>query len=356
MLINMNVYHIQEWLFKIAHGRFDIDLAESGIQFQDLSKFNISPSLPMDYSQDRGDEKLRQMIKEMYSTSDNEVVVTHGGQEALYIFYQSFLEEGDEVVTTVPGWQQSWEVPNHIGAKVHKIRCEPGQQFPLKHLLNVISNKTKVLVVNYPNNPMGVDLGADEWELIINVCREHDVYIVNDEEYVVNFEDSITNKYEQSVSISSLSKVFGLPSLRVGWAVSSKDVVERMVNYKRYVTVSNSYLCEHLAIQAIGNRKSNIERYNLYVKDGYGVLKEFVNKNSHILSLVEPANTPFAWVKVKSSVSSMSLAERMLEDQRLLVMPAEVFDGQQGLRLTYAREPDLLNKAFCRMQKVLDGF
>lgn len=354
----MNVYSIQEWLFNTANGRFDIDLAESGIQFQTLSNFSIDTNMGLDYSLDRGLEALRIEVAGKYGTAFNQqnVVITHGGQEALYTLYQSVLSAGDGVITTLPGWQQSWEVPHHIGATVDKIECVPGQPFPVEALAARITERTRLVVLNYPNNPMGTDISEAEWQAIIKLCQAHDIIIVNDEEYLIDFKDSIVNKYKKGISISSLSKIHGLPALRIGWAVGDRDIIERMVNYKRYTTVSNSYLCEQLALQALRKNEWTIQRYNTYIQQGYKVLKAFVNNNDDLVTLIEPENTPFAWLNLKGNIDSMALAEKALAEHRLLVMPAEVFGAQHGLRITYARDVGLLTDAFSRLQKVFDHY
>ena len=119
-------YQIQEWLFSTANGHFDIDLAESGIHPHHIDDIQFSKNYDLNYSIDVGQQALRQLIAEMYKVDEQRIVITNGSQEALYLFYRSFLSAHDHVITFVPGWQQSWEVPAHIGCDVTKIRGQSG--------------------------------------------------------------------------------------------------------------------------------------------------------------------------------------------------------------------------------------
>ena len=121
MTSQIRTYTIQKWLFEEAQGAFDIDLGESGIQYHHLRDLKPDPEFDLNYSQDRGCPKLRARVGEMYGTEPENVIITHGSQEALYLFYGCHLGPGDHVITLTPGWQQSWEVPLHLGADVTKI-------------------------------------------------------------------------------------------------------------------------------------------------------------------------------------------------------------------------------------------
>lgn len=338
-------YTIQEWLFNQAHGKFKYDLAESGVQFQHVKDISIDDNWCLDYSIDRGSDDLRKLITSQYKndvTSTN-AVVTHGAQEALYIFYRTLLQSRDHVITITPGWQQAWEVPRSIGCDVTLLEWNPREGFPVESLENSISSKTKLLILNNPCNPTGAVLNTDEWEKIISICKRNRIWILNDEEYLLDFSDSIINKYELSISVSSLSKIYGLPALRLGWAVSNNhEIIEKMVNYKRYTTVSNSLLLENIAKKILLERELYIERFNSYIKVGRPWLDKFSKLAKDKLELIPPNNTPYAWFNTKDSIDSSILSEQLLKKHQLLIMPAEVFGSKNGFRLTYARDEKLL--------------
>ncbi|MCW7556016.1 pyridoxal phosphate-dependent aminotransferase [Endozoicomonas gorgoniicola] len=349
-------YSIQEWLFDKAHGKFKYDLAESGVQFQHVRDLQINYDWCLDYSVDRGGENLRNCIKAMYSSyGELYSLVTHGAQEALYLFYNSLLNKDDHVICTLPGWQQAWEVPKKIGCKVTLLEWKPGYGFPVDKLVESINKKTKLLIINSPCNPTGVTLTAQELSQLISICQSKGIWIINDEEYLVDFKDSVVNKYNKSVSVSSLSKIYGLPALRLGWAVSrNQSIIEEMVNYKRYTSVSNSLLLENTAIHVLQEKNKHIERFKNYIDSARPILDNFAKLADEYLTLVEPENTPYAWFNTKEKVDSSLLALELLNQHHLLIMPAELFGYKNGIRLTYARDLTYLTNSLNMILETLN--
>ncbi|MBD1557132.1 pyridoxal phosphate-dependent aminotransferase [Vibrio sp. S9_S30] len=340
-------YTIQEWLFNEAHGKFDYDLAESGVQFQYLKDLTLKGEWCLDYSVDRGDLALRNTVLSQYKNDPKGLssLITHGAQEALYILYNSRLEQGDHVICTFPGWQQAWEVPKSKGCDVSLLEWTPGAAFPVEELIHTISDNTKLLILNSPCNPTGAVLTDSEWDQIVQVCEQKGIWIVNDEEYLLDFSQSVVNKYEKSVSISSLSKIYGLPALRLGWAVSQNDeLIEAMVNYKRYTTVSNSMLLEKTALLVLEEKEKHLQRFYNYIDAGRPILDKFAELAAPHLTLIAPQNTPYAWFNTSPTIDSNELTQQLLAQHKLLVMPAEVFGSNHGVRITYARDKDFLKK------------
>jgi aspartate/methionine/tyrosine aminotransferase len=349
-------YSIQQWLFSEARGRFDIDLAESGVQFQLLGDLRLDPDWGLDYSADRGIEELRTAVARLYGHEDpsaDRAVVTHGAQEALYLLYRSLLSPGDHVVTTSPGWQQAWEVPRHIGCEVTVLPWRPGTPFDTEALARAVGPRTRALVLNSPGNPSGCVLGPEDWDAVLGIARAHDLWVINDEEYLLDFADSVVHRHPRAVSVSSLSKVYGLPALRIGWAHAPADLAERMVNYKRYTTVSNSVVWEQAAVHVLAERGRHLDRYRSLMAPGLRRLRAFVQAHAPQVRLVEPAGTPYAWLDTDLPTTSRELAERLLREQRVLVMPAEVFGAEHGLRVSFARPEEVLDEGLGRLGKVI---
>ncbi|MEO3787205.1 pyridoxal phosphate-dependent aminotransferase [Actinocorallia sp. B10E7] len=349
-------YAIQDWLFARAAGRYDIDLGESGVQAQSVRDLEIDPDWDLDYSTDRGNTALREEIAALYSRDEaDRVMVAHGAQEALYLFYRTFLRPGDHVITTSPGWQQSWEVPAHMGCRVSRLKLDADGGFDVRALAGLVREETRLLVLNSPCNPLGSVIAEPVWEELFALADDCGFWVLNDEEYLLDFSRSVVNRYERSVSVSSLSKVYGLPSLRTGWAFGPSEVVEAMTNYKRYTSVANSSLTERMATEALRNRSRHLKRYEQFVAAGLHRLEAFVGERPGTVRLLRPQGTPFGWLRVNVASSSQALAERLLEEQRVLVMPAEVFGSDNGLRLTYARPLDVLDEGLARLGAVVDA-
>jgi len=350
----ISTYTIQQWLFEEAQGAFDVDLGESGIQYHHLRDLQLDPEFDLNYSQDRGNEKLRALIGRMYGTGPDNVIITHGSQEALYLFYASHLGPGDHVITLTPGWQQSWEVPSHLGAEVTKIALAPESQYAIdwNMVAENLRNNTRFLVLCYPNNPLGVTLSARDWQQLEKLHRDSGVPIIIDEEYLTDYQASVFSRILGSYSVSSLSKVYGFPGLRLGWLVGDEQAVNRMVNLKRYTTVCNSSICEYFALQVLSNRAHYIERFNGLCDEGLRMLRGWLQGQDR-LSLIEPQGTPFAYLKYHGSGTSAEFCRRLLRQKGVLLMPAEVFEDRQAVRLTFGRYPDILQTGLDRIAQLL---
>ncbi|MFC9678296.1 pyridoxal phosphate-dependent aminotransferase [Streptomyces sp. NPDC056948] len=356
--MSISEYAIQQWLFDEARGRYDIDLAESGVQFRLLRDLEIQPDWELDYSLDRGRPQLRGAIAEMYGGHDGavsagHVAVTHGAQEALYLLYRTLLRAGDHVVTTSPGWQQAWEVPRHIGCDVTVLPWPPGERFDIEALLRALGPRTRMITLNSPGNPSGCVLDPDDWAAVMEVAAERGIWVVNDEEYLLDFDKSVVHRHSRAISVSGLSKVFGMPALRLGWVVAAGDVIEGVVNYKRYTTVSNSLVWERAAELVLQRRAEHVDRFRRLVEPGLRTLRDFAGRHTDTVRLVPPQGTPFAWVNTLTEASSRDIAERLLEQHRTLVMPAEVFGAEKALRVSFARPAEVLEEGLERLGKVL---
>lgn len=352
----INTYTIQQWLFDEAQGAFDIDLGESGIQYHCLGDLRADPAFDLNYSQDRGNENLRTMIAQMYGAGADQVIVTHGSQEALYLFYRCHLGPGDHVLTFTPGWQQSWEVPAHLGADVTKLPLARESDYTIdwQGVADAVRDNTRLLILCYPNNPLGVTLSRDDWEQLERLRETTGIHVLIDEEYLTDYQASVFCRLPGSYAVSSLSKIYGFPGLRLGWFVGDQRVVNRMVNLKRYTTVCNSSICEYFALQVLGNRLHYVERYERLRGDGLDVLRPWVEAQPQ-LALIEPQGTPFAYLKYHGPGTSADFCLRLLQQKRVLLMPAEVFEDQQAVRLSFGRPREMLLEGLDRINSFLEA-
>jgi len=352
---------ITQWLFS-SGGKYDFDLAESCVQVQSTADVVLDPQLLLDYSPDRGQSEARHAVAELYAGACtlDDVVLTHGGQEALYLFYRTFLRPGDHVITTIPGWQQSWEVPRAAGCVVSELVWRPGDRFDVEALRKALRPETSLVVLCSPGNPSGCVLTEDEWTAILAMLDRAGVWLLSDEEFLPELSTSIIRQYPRCISVSSLSKKYGLPGLRLGWAATAsaegRAVIDKMINYKRYTSIANSPICEQIGLHVLSNLVPQQERYLSLLREGAKLLDEFAARNSDVISVVPPQGTPYAWVHLDPTISSFGLARRLLDEYRVLIMPAEVFASEHGFRLTYARPTDVLSSGLDRLSTLLATF
>ncbi|HAU1248350.1 TPA: pyridoxal phosphate-dependent aminotransferase [Legionella pneumophila] len=350
-------YTIQDWLFSIANGRFDIDLAESGIQPHRIQDLSFTENYDLNYSVDIGQEQLRQCIADMYQVDLARVMIANGSQEALYLFYRSFLSSADHVITFTPGWQQSWEVPNYIGCAVTKIPLtrETGYKIDMAQIIDSLRPNTKLIVLTSPNNPLGITCHPVDLEKLYELCCEKGIFLLNDEEYLTDYTQSIVQFGRLTGAVSSLSKIYGYPGLRVGWFIGTPSLIQDMVNYKRYTTVTNSSLCEFLALEVLKNRKQYVSNYQAMSAQGESLLREFVARWPEC-DMISPQGTPFAYITLPKTWNSAQFCQQLLAQHHVLIMPAEVFEDKHALRISFGRPQDLLRKGLEKLDEFINFY
>ncbi|HEY2668051.1 MAG TPA: aminotransferase class I/II-fold pyridoxal phosphate-dependent enzyme [Actinomycetota bacterium] len=346
-------YPMRSWVFEDSLGRYDIDLGDSHVQCGTLGGLRLSGDLELNYGVDRGSLALRELIAGLYGGSPEQTVVTHGAQEALYLLYRTLLRPGDRVVTFRPGWAQSWDVPRDHRCTVDVLELTGDFGIDLEAVAESVGRgDLRLVVVNTPCNPTGRRLRLHELEQLLVLVEAAGAYLLADEEYVLDLSASAAHHSERVVSVSSLSKVYGFPGLRVGWMYGPPDVVAACARRKHLTSISNSVLCEALACDVLAHRSVYADRYRQLVGPGLAQLHAWAGRTTAAVRLVPPEGTPFAWVHLLTGESALSFARRLL-DVGVLVMPGETLGTTGGFRLTFAREPGVLAEGLRRIGTVL---
>jgi aspartate/methionine/tyrosine aminotransferase len=345
-------YPMRQWVFEDSLGRFDIDLGDSHVQCGTLTQLRLPDDLELNYGVDQGCARLRELIAGRYAGSTDSVLVTHGAQEALFLVYSTLLRPGDQVITFRPGWQQSWDAPAALGARVDVLDLDADFGIDVAAVAAVATDRLRIIVVNSPCNPTGQVLGAGELAVLRDIVARTDGYLLVDEEYAVELDTSLACHDDRVISVSSLSKVYGLPGLRVGWLYAAPDITAACTRRKHLTTIANSVLSETLAADVLSRAGDYLDSYRRLTEDGLTVLRDWCATRTDRLSLVPPSGTPFAWLWLTGDETSLSFCRRVLATG-VLLMPGETVGAGGGCRLSFAREPAVLQEGLRRIGTVL---
>jgi aspartate/methionine/tyrosine aminotransferase len=344
------LYPMRRWVFEDSLGRYDIDLGDSHVKCGTLDQLSAPGDLELNYGVDRGGTRLIELVAERYGGSPDHIMVTHGAQEALYLLYCTLLRPGDRVIAFRPGWQQAWDVPARLGCHVEILDLADDFSIDIDRLAGADVANLRLITVNTPSNPTGRRLRRHEFEALAALAERVNAYIVLDEEYVLDLSDSPALAGGRVLSVSSVSKVYGFPGLRVGWMYGPPDVVKSCVEYKHFTSISNSVLSEALAVDVLSRSAEYAREYRRLTEGGLRLLNDWAAAHPRQVRLVPPEGTPFAWLHLTSAEPSLSFAHRVL-DRGVLVMPAETFGAAHGFRLSFAREPLQLQEGLRRVSQ-----
>ena len=200
---------------------------------EELSK--IYDNKKYHYTEISGIPQLRQEIsKKFFNIRPEHVLVTPGGRFAVFSAITSLLKSGDELINIEPSWPAYKECAEFIGAKTRLLKTTIEDKWTpnLKALESLININTKMIVLNYPNNPTGKVLDSNLIERIVSIAKDHKLYILSDEVYsdysFVQYNSILNYQYDKSIMISSFSKTYGMTGFRVGYGIANDDIITKM--------------------------------------------------------------------------------------------------------------------------------
>jgi aspartate/methionine/tyrosine aminotransferase len=236
------------------------------------------------YGSHQGHEGLRGLIvKDSKILDKDQVLLTMGAAGALFIIATSLLEKDEELIVVHPNYATNLETPRAIGARVKTIdlRFEEGFRLDIDKLQKAITPATKYLSVTHPHNPTGACLDDDELKALARIAEEKDIYVLVDETYrdmVFGTQLPLAAEYsERLISVSSLSKTYGLPGLRVGWIICrDHKLYDTFLAAKEQMQICGPILDEELAYRYLLHRDKHYPRIREDIKRKFGKVKRWM--------------------------------------------------------------------------------
>lgn len=318
-------------------------------------------NLKLGYTETRGSIPLRKAIQNHYQNIElDEIIVTSPG-EANFVLMNVLLSKGDEVVCMAPMYQSLYQIAKDIGCtlKLWEPRESDGTwTYSMADVENLVSKNTQLVIVNFPHNPTGFSPNLEQYEMLIDVCRNNDVYVFSDEMY--RFLDhrpgaclpSMSDLYEKSISLWGTSKTFGLAGVRIGWLTSKdKAVLQKVENFKDYLSICSSAPSEILATIALNNLDYFLKRNLNKIQQNIALFSSFQNKYSHLFDFAPPSTSSTAFIKLHLNESAEDFAQKLVEETGIMILPSEAFEyGNKHARIGFGRE------SFPEVLAVLEGF
>lgn len=297
-------------------------------------------TLSLGYAESQGHPLLRREIAALYTqTSADEVVCCVSAEEAIYLVTRVLVRPGDHVIATFPAYQSSYEVARSIGADVsflhlHPQKTEEGLSWRLDmdELRRMVRPETRLIAVNFPNNPTGALLSQAEWSQVVSVAREVGCYLLSDEVYR-GMEYSETDRlpaavdaYEKAISIGAMSKTYALAGLRVGWLATKDEALRASVlSYKDYTTICGSAPSEILAIMGLRAKDRVVARTREIIRANLEQVTHFMHEHEAWFEWIAPKAASVAFPRLRLAEPIDSFAKQLVEREGVMILPANVF-------------------------------
>jgi aspartate/methionine/tyrosine aminotransferase len=321
------------------------------------------------YTQTNGTVELRRLIADLYpDATPAQVQVTNGGSEANFIALCQLVQPGDDVVMMVPNYMQVAGVSRALSARVvpWPLICDTTATHPrwrpdLDALERVVGANTRLILICNPNNPTGARLKPGELDSICRIASRHGAWVLSDEIYRgAELDDvetaSVWGGYERVVVTGGLSKAYGLPGLRIGWVVSTPDLIDQLWGVHDYTTIAPGAISDRLARIALApsRRARLLARTRGIIRTNLPALRKWIDRRGSRLFCVAPEAGAVAFVRYAHAINSTRLIERLRDEMGVLVVPGDHFDMDGYLRIGFGGEPVNLTGSLEKIGEMLD--
>ncbi|KYC45659.1 MAG: putative aspartate aminotransferase 2 [Candidatus Methanofastidiosum methylothiophilum] len=324
------------------------------------------------YSPNSGILELRKAISEKMrkqnniNVSENEIMVTVGGGEALSLAIQSSIKTRDDVIVPSPAFVAYVPTVMLSGGNPIEVECKEEDNFILSPdiLEEKITENTELLILNSPSNPTGSVIKKSSLEKICDIVKEYNLKVISDEVYESLIYDgekhvsigSLNGMEENVITINSFSKTYSMTGWRVGY-LSSKDelLFERMLKLHMYGPVCNNTFAQFGALEALKGPQDFVEHMRHEFEDRRNLLLKRIKEMDGV-SAIKPEGAFYLFMNIsRTGMASEEFCEKLLNQEKVVTVPGLAFGPyyDEYVRLAYPLKKDKINEACDRMQKFL---
>jgi capreomycidine synthase len=312
-------------------------------------------------SESLGAPGLRQALADHWGDGDPDcVMATHGSSEAQFLVMNALLRRGDEVVVLEPSYQPLYSIAESIGCKLRPwhLRFEQGFRPDLGEARSLIGPRTAMVILNFPHNPTGATLTLTEQSELLEAVKRAGAYLVWDAAFAGLVYDSPPlpdpyRQYEKCISLGTLSKAYGLPGLRVGWALASPEVLAQCIQLRDYITLYLSPLVELIAQRAIEQSDRLLKLRLQQARTNLTTLTEWCAEHRELVDYVPPQGGVSAFLRLPGVANVEEFCHRLAGEYRTLLVPGSCFKQPSFVRLGFGGAAAELEGGLSRFSALL---
>lgn len=322
------------------------------------------------YTSNSGLSELKEEISKYLKRRNNldydyksEVLVTVGGSEAIDLALRAMVDTGDEVLVPQPSYVSYVPCVQLAGGKPVIIELEEKDQFKLtrEKLEAAITEKTKILILAFPNNPTGAIMDHEDLAKIVDLIIDNDLYVITDEIYSeLTFGKqhatiaSFPGMKERTILINGFSKAYAMTGWRLGYTVGPKNIISQMTKIHQFAIMCAPTTSQYAAVEALRNGDDDVE----FMRNSYDQRRKYiVNRLRNMgLECFEPEGAFYVFPSIKKfGISSEEFATELIKAERVAVVPGTAFgrSGEGFLRISYAYSIDNLKIALERIERFI---
>ena len=335
--------HFSRWEFK---ARFNLTASDA----QSLSVADLlalaSPrerdefhKLQLGYTETFGAPVLRQEIAATYDSIDSDhVLCLAGAGEGIYVAMQVLLQPQDHMIVITPNYQSAETVPlGKCEVSGVALNANANWSLDLERIRQALQPNTKLISINFPNNPTGAIPALQTITDLVSLCRQRGIWLFSDEVYRLIERDSalripqVADIYEKGLSLNVLSKAYGLPGLRIGWlACQDRDARVRVERFKHFLSSCNSAPSEMLAIIALRARDTILARNRKLVLENTAVAADFFSRHPGLFEFTPPDGGCVCFTRYHGADGVEEFTRRLVDEAGVLLLPASIYRSDVG--------------------------
>ena len=332
------------------------------------------------YTAASGIHELKNAIKDKFKKDNNldyntnQIIISTGAKQCLANVFQSILNPLDEVIVSVPFWVSYPElikladgVPIFVETKE-----ENNFKYTIEALNKALSEKTKAIILNSPNNPTGTVYLKDELERIAEFAKINNLIIISDEIYeklIYGDEKHISiasiskDAYDRTIVINGVSKSYAMTGWRIGYAAGNQAVIKLMANIQSHTTSNPNSIAQYASVEALNGDQNSIKIMNSEFKKRRDFMVKRIN-NIKNLSCINPEGAFYVMANIKELLNkefqgtvikdSLNFSKMLLENENVAVIPGSAFGVDDYIRLSYATSMENIKKGLDRIEKFVD--
>lgn len=356
---------LEVWFDKYQYA-IDYDIGESAVKTLAVEDLDIDLSQVMlRYGYHSGRPDLRACIAEQYRGLGQEhIIVTTGASEANFAVVAALVKPGDHVVIEHPNYPSLYEVPRSLGCDVGLLTLQYESRFKpdLDELKRMITPATKLVSLTHPNNPTGSVISEKELRAVIDVVESYETFLLFDETYRhmaigENLLPPAAALSERAISITGMSKCYGLPGIRTGWlATRNEFILDAVVAIREQLSISNNTLGEEIALSVLKRKDMFLDNARKRIEKNREIVAAWMDEhNSFEWVYPEAGVVCFPRIKEHVDVDPDRLFRHLAEEYKTFVVPGRCFEmNSRHFRIGFGADAEEIRTGLSNLDKALN--